>query len=345
MQKMWLLTGKNHYAAKLNMMEANQLVEEIKACLQRDQELIDEYHRMENGKWCGMGLSEHIGFIHWNEYECRYPVLMLVMPARKNRLIVSVDGTTQHSEGSSWHVNTLYMNDFRRPDVTKASFTISSVSDLEAAYEITCEAPWLSCSGQKGILDGKRKATERIIVTIDRSKMGNETEALIKVKIPSGVVTIIVDAKQPELSGLPERTFVDTYGYISIEAEHYHAKYDLGEKGEVIKTNGGKKDGSAETEGPKKAAGFQVLDGYGKTLSGVKVFPTTRYFTPGQRPSLEYLFVVDNPGFYVVELYTQPSNPVSPENTIYYGIQVNDREINVYNTIPEGQRVGDGDYQ
>lgn len=95
----------------------------------------------------------------------------------------------------------------------------------------------------------------------------------------------------------------------------------------------------------KKAAGFQVLEGYGKTLSGVKVFPTTRYFTPGQRPSLEYLFVVDKPGFYVVELYTQPSNPVSPENTIYYGIQVNDREINVYNTIPEGQRVGDGDYQ
>jgi len=317
LQKMWLLTGKNHYAAKLNSMEANQLVEEIKACMKRDQELIDEYHRLENGKWYGMGLSEHIGFIHWNEEECKYPILMQVMPARKNRLVVSVDGTTQHSEGSSWHVNKLYLNDFRRPDVTNASFTISSVSDLEAPYEITCDAPWLSCSSYKGVLDGQSKATERITVTIDRNKMGNETEARIKVKIPCGLVTIIIDARQPELSGLPERTFIGTDGYISIEAEHYHAKYDLAD------------------------AAFQVLEGYGKTLSGVKVFPTTSYFTPGQGPSLEYLFVVDEPGTYVVELYTQPSNPVSPENPIYYGIQVNDGEINVHNTIPEGQKVGD----
>jgi hypothetical protein len=317
LQKMWLLTGKNHYAAKLNSMEANQLAEKIKACMQRDQELIDEYHTMENGKWYGMGLSEHIGFIHWNEDECKYPVLMQVMPARKNRLIVSVDGTTQHSEGSGWHVHTLYLRDFRQPDVTEASFTISSVSDLEAPYEITCDAPWLSCSSYKGVLDGKTKVTERIIVTIDRSKMTTETEARIKVKIPSGLVTIIVDAKQPDLSGLPERTFVNTYGYISIEAEHYHAKYDLPD------------------------AGFQVIEGYGRTLSGLKVFPTTSYFEPGRGPSLEYLFAVDEPGTYVVELYTQPSNPVSPENTIYYAIQVNDGEVKVYNTIPEGQKVGD----
>ncbi|NLW10016.1 MAG: alpha-glucuronidase [Firmicutes bacterium] len=317
LQKMWLLTGKNHYAAKLNSMEANQLAEKIKACMQRDQELIDEYHTMENGKWYGMGLSEHIGFIHWNEDECKYPVLMQVMPARKNRLIVSVDGTTQHSEGSGWHVHTLYLRDFRQPDVTEASFTISSVSDLEAPYEITCDAPWLSCSSYKGVLDGKTKVTERIIVTIDRSKMTTETEARIKVKIPSGLVTIIVDAKQPALSGLPERTFVNTYGYISIEAEHYHAKYDLPD------------------------AGFQVIEGYGRTLSGLKVFPTTSYFEPGRGPSLEYLFAVDEPGTYVVELYTQPSNPVSPENTIYYAIQVNDGEVKVYNTIPEGQKVGD----
>lgn len=110
--------------------------------------------------------------------------------------------------------------------------------------------------------------------------MGNETEARIKVKIPSGVVTIIVDAKQPELSGLPERTFVDTYGYISIEAEHYHAKYDLGEKGEVIKTNGGKKDGSAETEGPKKSRRFSSARGIRKDLVRCKGIPDHPVFHP-----------------------------------------------------------------
>ena len=161
-------------------------------------------------------------------------------------------------------MHTLYLRDFRQPDVTEASFTISSVSDLEAPYEITCDAPWLSCSSYKGVLDGKTKVTERIIVTIDRSKMTTETEARIKVKIPSGLVTIIVDAKQPDLSGLPERTFVNTYGYISIEAEHYHAKYDLPD------------------------AGFQVIEGYGRTLSGLKVFPDHQLFRtrPGAVPGI-----------------------------------------------------------
>jgi hypothetical protein len=313
LQKMWLLTGKNNYAAKLNSMEANKLVEEIKACMQRDQDLVDEYHTMDNGKWYGMGLSEHIGFVHWNEDECRYPILMNAMPARKPRLIVSVDGTEQHSEGSNWHLNKLHMRDFRQPDVTEASFTISSISELEAPYEITCQAQWLTCSSLKGVLDGKNKAVEKIFVTIDRSKLQNETIANIVVKIPSGVCIIIVDAKQPELSGLPEKTFVDTNGYISIEAEHYFAE-----------------------------EGFKVIEGYGKTLSAVKAFPTTKYFTAGKdAPHVEYQFALSEAGAYEVELYVQPSNPVTTENTLYYGIQANDGQIDVVNTIPKGQKVGD----
>jgi hypothetical protein len=327
LQKMQLLAGKNHYAAKLNSMEANQLAEQVKACMQRDQELVNEYHTMADGKWYGMGLSEHIGFTKWNEDECRNPVLMQVMPARKPRVIVSINGTEQRSEGSSWHVNTLYTRDFKQPNVTEASFTISSLSDLDAPYEITCDVPWLSCSSYKGSLDGDKKAVEKITVRIDRSKMNDETEANIVVKIPSGVVRIIVDAKQPEIYGLPEKTYVETLGYISIEAEHYFAKFDGGQTGE----------GQSKT-----AAGFQMLDGYGRTLSAMKVFPTTQYFIAGQdAPYLEYQFVANEAGAYEVELYMQPSNPVTKDNTLYYGIQVNDGMIDVINTIPKGTKVGE----
>src|SRR5690606_25604525 len=100
LQKMQLLAGKNQHAAKYNLMEANRLAEQIKACLQRDRELVDEYHAIDNGRWIGMGLSEHIGFTRWNEDECRYPVVANVLPARKPRLMVSIDGTWQWSEGS-----------------------------------------------------------------------------------------------------------------------------------------------------------------------------------------------------------------------------------------------------
>lgn len=323
LQKMQLLAGKNHYAAKLNSMVANQLVEEIKTCMQRDQELVDEYHTMEDGKWYGMGLSEHIGFTHWNEDECKNPILMQVMPARKPRLIVSVDGTMQRSEGSAWHINKLYLNDFRQPHITEASFSISSVSDMDATYEITCEAPWISLSSYRGTLDGKNKTTEQIKVNIDRDKMTDESENQIEVKLPVGKCFILLDARQPEIAGLPEKTFIETNNYISIEAEHYYTKYDIEQEGEVI-------------------AGFEVIDGYGKTLSGLKVFPTTQYFTAGQdSPYLEYQFVVNEAGSYEVELYMQPSNSVTIDHELYYGIQANDGDINVINTISSGLKVGD----
>lgn len=325
LQKMQLLAGKNHYAAKLNLMEANKLTEQIRACMQRDQELVDEYHTMCNGKWYGMGLSEHIGFTEWNENYCKYPILMQVMPTRKARLLVSVDGSEPYSEGSAWHLNKLELRDFRQPNRTEASFTIYSLSDIEASYEITCEAAWLSCSSEKGTLDGIKKAAEKIVVRIDRSQMNGEAEAAIAVKLPGGVVSILVDAKQPELSGLPERTFVETNGFISIEAEHFYSKHDVGQEGQ-----------------PEAAAGFQVIEGYGRTLSAVKVFPTTRYFTAGvDAPYLEYQFVAQEAGDYEVQLYMQPSNPVTKDNTLFYGIQANDGPIDVINTIPRGHKPGD----
>ncbi len=322
LQKMWLLTGKNHYAAKLGKMEANKLSEQIKECLKRDRQLVEQYHTIEDGKWYGMGLSEHIGFVHWNEDECQYPILMNVMPTSKPRLVVTVDRTDQHSEGSPWHLNTLVLNDFLEPDIKEASFTISSTSDLHAEFKITSDHKWLTCSKTSGSLDGIEKAKETIYVKIDRSAMNGETEGKIVVETPVGSVTIIVNATLIDTSNFPEKTFVDSKGYISIEAEHF-----------VVSQDG--------TSGAK----IEVLQGYGKTLSAVKAFPTTEYFTPGKNaPYLEYHFVVQEAGSYEVELYIQPSNPVSNDYQILCGIQANEDEINIFNTLPEGYRVDDDNW-
>ena len=140
-------------------MVANDLAVKIAECHKRDRELVEQYHTIDNGKWYGLGLSEHIGFVHWNEEECQNPILHNVIPANKPRLMVSIDGTEEHSEGAAWHKNKIYMYDFLEPGVTEASFTISSISDKVAEYEITCNNKWLTCSALKGSLDGKDKVT------------------------------------------------------------------------------------------------------------------------------------------------------------------------------------------
>lgn len=322
LQKMQLLAGKNRYDASLGKMVANKLSDKVAECLKRDRDLVDLYHTIDDGRWYGLGLSEHIGFTRWNEDECQNPVLHYVLPANKPRLLVSIDGTEERSEGAAWHKNKVYMNSFKQPDIKEATFTISSISDKKAEYEIICNNSWLSCSKTKGCLDGIEKATDVITVKIDRAAMGDETEGSISVKMPCGTCTILVPAKLPDLSGLDKMTFIDTDGYISIEAEHYFMKKEAqNEEGDVSE--------------------FKVIDGYGKTLSALKVFPTTKYFTPGKNaPYVEYRFIANAEGEYEVELYLQPSNPVSMENILSYGVQANDDSIDVINIIPEGYYVG-----
>lgn len=326
LQKMWLLTSKNHYAAQLGKMEANKLSEQIRKCMKFDRELVEQYHTIDNGKWFGMGLSEHIGFTKWNEDEAQNPILMNVLPANKPRLIVTVDGTTQYSEGSTWHKNTLTMDDFLQPNTEEASFTISSISDLTAEYQVTCEDQWLTCSKMSGSLDGVEKTSEVIYVKIDRSMMNNEKEGEIVVTVPSGTVTIKVRANSIDFSEQAPMTFVETNGYISIEAEHFASNKEMvNQTGDVCK--------------------FEVMNGYGKTLSGVKVFPTTEYFTAGKdAPYLEYQFVVQESGLFEIELYMQPSNPVTNDGTLFCGIQANEDEIEVVNTLPSGYRVDDASW-
>ena len=321
LQKMWLLTGKNHYDAKLGKIEANKLADQIRECLKRDRELVEQYHTIDHGKWYGMGLSEHIGFIHWNEEECKYPIIMNVLPARKPRLVVTLDGTEQHTEGPAWHKNKVYLNDFLQPNIEEASFTISSISDRNADYKITCKNQWLTCSKTSGSLDGREQTTEVIKVKIDRSSMNGETEGSIVVEMPNGTCTIMVNASQAAFNKLPKMTFVETNGYISIEAEHYFLNKEA--------TN---QQGDFQQ--------FEVLQGYGKTLSAIKAFPTTEYFIPGKdAPYLEYHFVIQEAGVYELELYMQPSNPVTTEGTLLYGIQENEDDIYVVNTLPEGYGI------
>lgn len=139
------------------------------------------------------------------------------------------------------------------------------------------------------------------------------------------VCTILVYAAQNDYKEFPERTFIDTNGYISIEAEHYFLnKEAVNQQGDMYR--------------------FEVLEGYGKTLSAVKAFPTNKHFSVGEdAPYLEYHFVIQEAGAYEVELYLQPSNPVTKDNTLFCGIQANEDDINIVNIIPEEYIVGESD--
>lgn len=129
--KMWLYTAYNNYLASIGAVKANELSKEIFDCVEFDRKLIEELHTIHDGFWYGMGMSEHIGFKHWNEEECQYPVIKQVIASNKNRIVVAVPGRYEHTEGGDWTKKTidLYTD-------TEATVEIFSTAYKDSYYDV-----------------------------------------------------------------------------------------------------------------------------------------------------------------------------------------------------------------
>ena len=323
--KMQILAGWNHYYANLGAVCANDYVDEVERCMEQDRKAVEMYHQMDQGRWYGMGMSQHIGFTHWNEDECRNPVVMRVIPLKKRSILVAADGTAQHAEGSPWLDNTMKLKDFLNPDCTRASVTLYSRSDLKAEYKVLKKPGWLSVEPMEGWLDGVSQKKVRLNLTLIKQRLPETNQDTIQdsleIATPEGNCEITVPVYTGNLQD-KKNVFVDTMGYLSIEAAHY-----------VNSVPGNYKDRQVK---------FENLQGYGKTNSAMKAFPSDACTVPGQdAPYLEYQFVLEESGTYEAEFYMQPSNPVTRENQLLYAVRINEEMTETVNAVEKDYQVGD----
>ena len=323
--KMQILAGWNHYYANLGAVCANDYGDEVERCMEQDRKAVEMYHQMDQGRWYGMGMSQHIGFTHWNEDECRNPVVMRVIPLKKRSILVAADGTAQHAEGSPWLDNTMKLKDFLNPDCTRASVTLYSRSDLKAEYKVLKKPGWLSVEPMEGWLDGVSQKKVRLNLTLIKQRLPETNQDTIQdsleIATPEGKCEITVPVYTGNLQD-KKNVFVDTMGYLSIEASHY-----------VNSVPGNYKDRQVK---------FENLQGYGKTNSAMKAFPSDACTVPGQdAPYLEYQFVLEESGTYEAEFYMQPSNPVTRENQLLYAVRINEEMTETVNAVEKDYQVGD----
>lgn len=323
--KMQILAGWNHYYANLGAVCANDYGDEVERCMEQDRKAVEMYHQMDQGRWYGMGMSQHIGFTHWNEDECRNPVVMRVIPLKKRSILVAADGTAQHAEGSPWLDNTMKLKDFLNPDCTRASVTLYSRSDLKAEYKVLKKPGWLSVEPMEGWLDGVSQKKVRLNLTLIKQRLPETNQDTIQdsleIATPEGKCEITVPVYTGNLQD-KKNVFVDTMGYLSIEAAHY-----------VNFVPGNYKDRQVK---------FENLQGYGKTNSAMKAFPSDACTVPGQdAPYLEYQFVLEESGTYEAEFYMQPSNPVTRENQLLYAVRINEEMTETVNAVEKDYQVGD----
>lgn len=313
-QRMQVLASRNEFYARQGRVEANNYAREIAACIAKDRELTDEYHSIDDGKWYGMGMSEHIGFENWCEEGCKYPIMMQVEPANKPRLLVAASNSTEYTEGGPWCGRKLTVTDFLHQGVEEVKIDIACIGREPVEYTVSTTCPWIQLSAERGIVDRK----DVLSLRINRSLLKGKDTAEVIIEASSSKVNIQVEAENVDTTGLDAMTFLESEGYIAMEADHYFCKHDV------------------------QGIGFQSLDHYGRTLSGMKVFPSIKDFSlQKDRPFVEYCFKALEEGEYVLNLYLAPSNTAFYGGRMDIGIQNNGEEVRIENTVCDNFRAFD----
>lgn len=189
---MQLLTAQNHYLASIGAVKANELVSSIFDCVQFDKDLVEELHTINEGFWYGMGMSEHIGFKHWNEEECAKPVPHQVIAANKARLIAAVPGTYMHTEGGDWTKRPLkvYTDD-------SATINLFSAAYLDTYYDVECKDDFLFTDKMSGVLTSA--GMDFITILVDKNVRGdNDIPGKVILHNDYGNIEILVYPKSME---------------------------------------------------------------------------------------------------------------------------------------------------
>lgn len=301
--KMHVYSTKNIHYAKQGKKVANKYADLVAKCIEEDRAIMEDFAAFNGGKWKGMELGEHIGFTSWNEDNCRNPLRMIVEPFHKPRLIVS-----RKDEGALYYKAygppmTVVVDDFLYEGNEEVILEVANdgAGTLDFCVEWKQEAPWLELGVTSGITPGQEllmlNPREKFVIGVqnelvlrcDRSKLTTkESKAQFLIKGSDGtIVAVDVQGKTTDLRDLPPMTFLENRGVIAIEANHFAKKKDT------------------------KKGGFEELINYGRSGSGMKIFPLTACFAHEiEKPSLTYNVFIEKSGEYEVEVWTTPTNPV-----------------------------------
>ncbi len=304
LMKMWILAGRNELYARQNRIEANDIADEIDICVKADADLIDEYEKVDNGFYKGFGKSEHVGFVNWNEEDNRYPLRYLVYGANSPRMLVSRKDDEHYMTGLEWCDRPQTWRDMLRPDVDSIEFDLISGSDKPFSYRILSDCCWLNFSKTEGRVSKR----ERITLSVNKALLDEKVTGTFEIENPGiGCVHVTVEAAPAEA---PKGLFIESDGYICMEAEHFMDSEDAGN------------------------SAFKVLSPYGRSGSALKVFPSTKDFLEEKRrPWVEYRFFASEDAEYEVIFDLAPTTPVTFTGGQFMGYSMNGGKTKIINTV------------
>lgn len=315
LNELYVTVGRNRLYAQQGRAATNALAQKARELFKRDAEITHYYNNvMANGKWAHMMDQTHIGYTYWQQPDSNSTpeVKEISIPAAAE-MGVAVEGSTHwwpHEKSEA------VLPEF--DPYHQQTYFIEIFNGGQAPFEYSAQAgePWVEIDAVKG----KIETEKRLLVTIDWKKApAGKQRVPITITGPNNsrvVVQAVINnpstPKRDEITG-----FVESNGYVSIEAEHYTRAV-------------------AQPSPPAdkmSALRWQRIPDLGRTLSAMTALPVTSAAqTPGgDSPRLEYQIHFFNKGEVKVKAYLSPTLNFHNNQGLRYAVSFDDEPPQIVN--------------
>ncbi|MFB9864240.1 glycosyl hydrolase 115 family protein [Rufibacter immobilis] len=315
LNELHVTVGRNRLYAQQGRATTNDMAAKVKTLFDRDAELTRIYHQdIAGGKWNHMMSQTHISYTYWQqpEKDVLPEVKQLNLPTAAE-MGVAIEGATQ------WWPQ-------EKAEAVLPAFTpfepkghyleIFNRGQEPFNYSVKTGAPWLKVSQETGTVTQE----QRLWLSVDWSKAPAGTQRIpVTITGPKGKKVVVQAVVQNPAAPKPNQFtgFVESNGYVSIEAQHYTQAVN---------------NGSIQ---------WLLVPDLGRTASAMTTTPVTAPSQiPGNSPHLQYKVHLQNSGEVKVQVYLSPTLNFHNTQGLRYAISFDDEApqiINMHANHTEGE--------
>jgi hypothetical protein len=302
LNELYLTVGKNRLYAIQGRASTNALAAKTRELFAKDAELSKYYNEtLAGGKWNHFMDQTHIGYTYWQQpVRNAMPAVQEVQIPVKAEMGVTVEGFEPRGEFVLPEQNVF--------EKQPRYFEVFNLGQMPFNFTVAAKEPWLMLSQKSGSVT----KDQRIFVGVDwnAAPRGANRGTLTITGADNQKINIRVPIFKPESPKAEDlKGFVETNGYVSVEAEHF-----------------------ARAIAPENYE-WKTLPDFGRTLSGVKLFPVTapRMELSAKSARLEYEMYLFTQGEVNVDFYFAPTQMFQPNEGFRFGISIDDEPPQVIN--------------
>jgi hypothetical protein len=228
--ELYVSAGKNDLYARQGRASANDMAAKTRDLFQADTALMGYFNReFAHGKWNHFMDQTHLGYTDW--WDPKTNSLDAIKLAEIQIPDSALMGVSIEGSELSWPNpgEKAALPEFDIFSSRQHYIEIFNRGKVSFEYTITANVPWLTFSDSTGTINNQDK---RIFVSVKDSQLPKgKTDGTIKIAGAGKEVIIKVTVFNPtEVNSENLKGFVESGGFVSIEAEHYSTNIEKGDR-------------------------------------------------------------------------------------------------------------------